>query len=255
MANIIPVVEMFGPTIQGEGSVIGTQTFFIRFGGCDYNCERCDSLHAVIPERVKANSMYLKPEEIVKEFKSLARRVNAEHIPWVTFSGGNPCIWPLESVVRDLTVAGYTIALETQGSIWTDWIRECHKVTVSPKGPGMGEKFEPEKFRVFVEELRFHPGFSVKVVVFDQRDIEFMADILNTWPELRYCMYASIGNVNPPAPAKRDAPETITYEEFVIGTLNNMRIMTEEILQDKRLGHVKILPQLHTLIWGNKQGV
>ena len=41
------VVEIFGPTIQGEGALIGEPTVFVRTGGCDYRCSWCDSLHAV----------------------------------------------------------------------------------------------------------------------------------------------------------------------------------------------------------------
>ena len=38
-----PVLEIFGPTIQGEGMVIGRKTMFVRTGGCDYRCSWCDS--------------------------------------------------------------------------------------------------------------------------------------------------------------------------------------------------------------------
>ncbi|MDK4144954.1 hypothetical protein O0F68_09915, partial [Staphylococcus pseudintermedius] len=30
----IPVLEIFGPTIQGEGRVIGRKTMFVRTAGC-----------------------------------------------------------------------------------------------------------------------------------------------------------------------------------------------------------------------------
>ena len=39
----IPVMEIFGPTIQGEGMVIGQKTMFVRTAGCDYSCSWCDS--------------------------------------------------------------------------------------------------------------------------------------------------------------------------------------------------------------------
>lgn len=39
----VPVIEMFGPTIQGEGMVIGQKTMFVRTAGCDYTCAWCDS--------------------------------------------------------------------------------------------------------------------------------------------------------------------------------------------------------------------
>ena len=32
----IRVSEIFGPTIQGEGVLIGLPTVFVRTGGCDY---------------------------------------------------------------------------------------------------------------------------------------------------------------------------------------------------------------------------
>jgi 7-carboxy-7-deazaguanine synthase len=43
----IRISEIFGPTIQGEGVLIGLPTVFVRTGGCDYRCSWCDSLHAV----------------------------------------------------------------------------------------------------------------------------------------------------------------------------------------------------------------
>lgn len=38
MAKKAPVMEIFGPTIQGEGIVTGRKTMFVRTGGCDYSC-------------------------------------------------------------------------------------------------------------------------------------------------------------------------------------------------------------------------
>ena len=43
VANTIPVLEIFGPTIQGEGMVVGRKTMFVRTAGCDYSCSWCDS--------------------------------------------------------------------------------------------------------------------------------------------------------------------------------------------------------------------
>ena len=36
--KLIPVVEIFGPTIQGEGAEAGVPTHFVRVGGCDFRC-------------------------------------------------------------------------------------------------------------------------------------------------------------------------------------------------------------------------
>ena len=39
--KVIPVLEIFGPTLQGEGAMIGVQTFFVRLAACDYDCPQC----------------------------------------------------------------------------------------------------------------------------------------------------------------------------------------------------------------------
>jgi 7-carboxy-7-deazaguanine synthase len=50
MKERIRISEIFGPTIQGEGPLIGRPTVFVRTGGCDYRCSWCDTLYAVLPE-------------------------------------------------------------------------------------------------------------------------------------------------------------------------------------------------------------
>jgi 7-carboxy-7-deazaguanine synthase len=50
MNSSILISEIFGPTIQGEGSLVGRPTVFVRTGGCDYRCDWCDTLYAVLPQ-------------------------------------------------------------------------------------------------------------------------------------------------------------------------------------------------------------
>ena len=47
--STIRISEIFGPTVQGEGALIGKPTVFVRTGGCDFRCSWCDTLHAVLP--------------------------------------------------------------------------------------------------------------------------------------------------------------------------------------------------------------
>ncbi len=256
----IPIVEIFGPTIQGEGNVIGYQTSFVRFGGCDYRCERCDSLHAVLPELVKANATYMTQHELIE-----AVEAQQGHTKWITLSGGNPCMWDIGYFIRHFgKKRGTMIALETQGTIWREWIPYCNRITVSPKGPGMGEKFEPDKFEVFIQKVGAHSGFSVKVPVFDQRDLELAVEIMQKWPTTRNKMFLSIGNYYPPKPAERGPKQMPMYaldsaydDENIDLTqlcLDAYRRVLEEVMQDPRLAHVRILPQMHVLLWGNQLG-
>jgi 7-carboxy-7-deazaguanine synthase len=145
-----PVIELFGPVIQGEGSQAGVQTLFIRFGGCDYRCAKCDSLHAVIPGAVQKNAEWLTPLEIADRCTAIRDTTGVE---WITFSGGNPLMHRLDELVSILTTRDFQINVETQGTLWQDWLYAVTIVTVSPKSLGMGEKFEEGKYRRFLERL------------------------------------------------------------------------------------------------------
>ena len=256
--KLIPLVELFGPTIQGEGAMVGHQTIFLRLGGCDFKCGRCDSLHAVLPDQIKKNAEYLTVDQLIA--RTLEFMSGPRNTEWITLSGGNPAIHDLSEFVWQIGMhpsgPQKKIAVETQGSVWRNWIRGCTAVTVSPKGPGMEATFDPNEFDIFVQNLAYHPGFTVKVVIFDQRDIEFAVELMHNWSAIKPRMYFSIGNVTPPAPAKSDLRpgEDQTHDDFVRQTLNNYRTILEEVMQDPRCSSVRILPQLHTLLWGNELG-
>lgn len=261
----IAVVETFGPTIQGEGPLAGSKTMFIRFGGCDYRCKKCDSLHAVMPAAVKANADYLTAEEIADRIIPAAKRTGT---PWVTLSGGNPCMWDLTRLISILHGAELGVAVETQGTLSPEWLQLCQMVVVSPKSPGMGEKFEKDKFVTFLKnftrrhkEGRAQPAVALKVVLFSEQDAEFMLEVIDIASQEAYniihpgLLFASIGNDHPP----RLNSETNLLEDSMSNSdihrlelLRSYRRMAEYIAVDPRVTHVKILPQLHVLAWGNE---
>lgn len=267
MSKKLPVMEVFGPTIQGEGAMCGFRTSFIRFGLCDYKCTMCDSMHAVDPLKVKANAEWLTPDEIVDKIVKVHDPDNTYmmNADWITFSGGNPCVHDLTEVIMrirglDITHGKLQMAVETQGTLWQDWLLLCDVVTVSPKSPGMGEQFEADKFAKFVLKLKHHEGFNVKVVVFSQQDIEFAKHINNIMVDegLGDRMYMSLGNPMPPG---LDHPEgdppgsVIPRDDLRIQLMNSYEVLCEDMLQDASLRNVKFLPQMHVLVWGNKMGV
>jgi 7-carboxy-7-deazaguanine synthase len=91
----ISTSEIFGPTVQGEGAVIGKPTVFVRTGDCDYRCSWCDSKFAVLPE-FRSTWRRMSPIEIFYEIKKLSPRPIL-----VTLSGGNPALQPFGSLIRD----------------------------------------------------------------------------------------------------------------------------------------------------------
>lgn len=257
----IPVVEIFGPTIQGEGAMIGVRTTFIRFGLCDYRCVMCDSMHAVDPVRVKANATWMTQAEIAtalyKQHGGEDATLPWGNCDWVTLSGGNPCMHDLTELIRrikgfDILIGPLRIAVETQGTLFPSWLPMCDVITVSPKGPGMGEQFEQGRFNEFLHKLKHHKGFNVKVVVFSQQDLEFARHINDLLREegLEDTMYLSLGNPNPPGKDTDLSDDSLKLE-----LMKGYSILTEDILNMPELRNVKFLPQLHVLAWANKQGV
>jgi 7-carboxy-7-deazaguanine synthase len=276
----VMVSEIFGPTIQGEGAMIGVKTMFVRTAGCDFKCTKCDSLHSVLPALInklhregKTRLMY--QQEIAQE---LIQKMEETGTQWVTLSGGNPALWDMTILVLLLKAAGYYVAVETQGTVWRDWLLEVDQLTISPKGPGMGEKFNPIVFKTFCERImdsfqRMTGALSVciKVVIFDQQDLEFAVgidEILDAynkspnsgwWP--KHDRYLSVGNPYPPAPNPDGTMNTEPFEgdmgeglqETLIGRYKDLLEM--DYLNDPRLAHWKFLPQLHVLVWANKAEV
>jgi 7-carboxy-7-deazaguanine synthase len=245
-------MEIFGPTIQGEGAVIGLQTYFIRFGLCDYKCTMCDSMHAVDPRSVSANATWEPADQIFLSFLEHAKKTpNAT--PWVTFSGGNPCMHPLGPLVQSLRNERYKIAVETQGTFKPSWLHQCNVITVSPKGPGMGERFEQDKFIQFLTAFHKHYGLNIKVVVFDERDLEFsrmIMEILGKLNATHIPVYLSLGNPNPPGHGGE-----LTRPEMTEMLTDRYLTLWEDIQNDPMLRHTRFLPQWHVYLWGNKKGV
>lgn len=267
----IAVVEIFGPTFQGEGPLAGAKTMFVRFGGCDYRCKMCDSLHAVDPMAVKKHAKYLTAEEILDQL--LAARGESGTC-WVTLSGGNPCMWDLTRLVSLCNGAGLACAVETQGTLWQPWLASCQMVVLSPKAPGMGEKFEEGKLIAILQKIKESGKVvpvALKIVVFSMQDIEFALSVERIVSAERTVagiispglLFLSLGNPYPPKlnealdmvddfPISRSCDLPGRPFDHVTALLREYRILMEDFVQDPRIQHWRFLPQLHVLTYSNE---
>jgi 7-carboxy-7-deazaguanine synthase len=235
-----PVVEIFGPTVQGEGLEAGLPCHFVRLGGCDYLCSWCDTMYAVDPVQVREHSERMSAEQILERVGGLAG--NPE---WVVLSGGNPALHELEAVVDGLHAGGRKVAVETQGSRWRDWLAQVDRLTISPKPPSSGmasaaHRQQLQSFMTRAAELR--PGVAaLKIVCFDGIDLRWAKEVAAEWPQLPLSLSAGT-----PVPTPADLRDAVAAR---------FRWLAEAVAADPELGRARVLPQLHVIAWGDARGV
>lgn len=236
----IPVLEIFGPTVQGEGMVIGQKTMFVRVGGCDYRCAWCDSSFTWDGSQ---RATLLTAEEILQKLEEKGKDTFCH----VTISGGNPALYSqLEALITLLKEKGMKTAVETQGSIWQEWMMMIDDVTISPKPPSSNMTTDWKKLDLYIQRLteRSQRRISLKVVIFDKHDLRYAKKVHARYPHVP--LFLQTGN---------DETKQDDTEWLLSHLLRKYEWLVEQVIQSKELRNVKVLPQLHTLLWGNKQGV
>ncbi|MRX72294.1 7-carboxy-7-deazaguanine synthase QueE [Bacillus lacus] len=243
MNKSIPVLEIFGPTIQGEGMVIGQKTMFVRTAGCDYSCSWCDSAFTW-DGSAKDDIVQMTAEEILEKLNLLG----GDMFSHVTISGGNPALLKNLGYLTELLKSnGMKIAVETQGSRYQSWLADVDDLTISPKPPSSGMTTDFEKLDDIFLQLQEKGSLasaSLKVVIFNEEDLEFAKKVHRRYQNIPF--YLQTGN--------EDVHE-INDDTLISKLLRRYEWLIDQVTADKDLNAARVLPQLHTLIWGNKRGV
>jgi 7-carboxy-7-deazaguanine synthase len=238
----MPIMEIFGPTIQGEGMVMGKKTMFVRTGGCDYSCAWCDSAFTWNGHE-KATMM--SPQEVYDRLMELGMKGRQRNFDHVTLTGGNPALIsePINQLIDLLHRSGIKVALETQGSRWQNWFFKIDDLTLSPKPPSSKMKTDFNILDSIVENItKENVNFSLKVVVFDDTDFEYAKMINHRYPHANF--FLSVGN--------EDVAEQGNISQRL---LNKLEWLMNKVIDDPEMNAAKPLPQMHTLVWYNRRGV
>jgi 7-carboxy-7-deazaguanine synthase len=238
-AATFPVVEVFGPTVQGEGPDAGRPAYFVRFGGCDFRCSWCDSPHAVDPAQVRAHAEALDARGILARIAALPAGPRL-----VVLTGGNPALLTLDDLVDALHHAGMQVAVETQGTVWRDWLGRVDRLVVSPKPPSAGVN-SPRTgwWSLFMTHAADAPApVALKVVVFDDADLDF-ADALGA-AQPGHELFLSAGT------------DLGLDEATTVARLRERYAwLCEQAARRPSLADARVLPQLHVVAWGTRVGV
>jgi 7-carboxy-7-deazaguanine synthase len=224
----LKIAEVFY-SLQGEGSLVGVPSVFIRTSGCNLRCAWCDTPYTSWQSEGTDQDL----DQILSAVRSFPA---ARH---VVVTGGEPMIAPeIIPLTGRLRSLGLHITVETAGTVFQPV--ECDLMSISPKlansTPSGAWSARHDKLRIqapVLEELMARYPYQLKFV------IEKPADLEEVWAlatELR---------------ADRERvilmPEGIDRDR-----LRERSVWLAEIA--KREG-VRFSPRLHVELYGNRRGV
>jgi organic radical activating enzyme len=178
--DTLPVVELFGPTLQGEGPAAGQAATFIRFAGCNLSCAWCDSAYTWDSARYD-----LRAETRQRTATELAEAVLARTGRIVVLTGGEPLLQQHRPAWHELLarLAGRReIHIETNGTIAPDGHTREHAriICVSPKLPNAGGHRghqDPAMDPRWATIAPWHGGAHLKVVVTERADLDLALEL------------------------------------------------------------------------------
>ena len=212
--TLVRVTEIFF-SIQGESTLAGEPTVFVRFTGCDLRCGYCDTEYAFY------GGTQLSRAQILQE---VAKYPAAR---FVCLTGGEPTLQKeLPQLAQELLDRGYQVSLETHGQRPLDAVPRGVRKIVDLKTPGSKEPHTD-----FAEFEKLQPGDEVKVVVSGEEDFRWavrVLDRLGLWGKVPILFSPAYGEVQP-------------------------QDLAQWVLQCGKPARMQL--QLHKLIWGEKRGV
>ncbi len=179
----------------------------------------------------------------------LVQECNNSKCSNVVLTGGNPCLYDFKQVIDILHDNNITVDIETQGSKMPDWLLDVDLLVISPKAPSSKQ---PDVYKTVNEYMKLLSSIrqkvAIKIPVFNEEDFEFATKyyaLVDYYREkgVDIDLYLSVGNTNTTEAGDISKRVLSDYEKLI------------NMVANSYMERVFILPQVHTLVWGNKQGV
>jgi 7-cyano-7-deazaguanosine (preQ0) biosynthesis protein QueE len=172
---LLRVAELFGPTLQGEGSSAGQRAVFVRLSGCNLDCNFCDTPFTWDWTRFEQTA-----ESRPMSVEAVRLWVLQRDADLVVISGGEPLIQHrrLLPLVSALHAAGRRIEIETNGTIDPGpAMAECVWFNVSPKLAGSGVPADRRIRPDVLSALRDSGRATFKFVISEPADIAELVEL------------------------------------------------------------------------------
>lgn len=225
------IAEIFY-SIQGEGTLVGVPSVFVRTSGCNLRCTWCDTPYTS-----------WQPEGEDLTIDQVVERVRSFGSSHVVITGGEPMIAPeIIALTEVFGAAGAHITIETAGTVYQS-VR-CDLMSISPKlaNSTPGER-DGGRWAARHERLRYQPEVLKRLIADYSYQIKFV--------------------VASPA----DLPEIEKVQQELAAPAGNIVLMPEgvdrDILRERGLWLAEICkqrsyrfsPRLHVELWGDRRGI
>jgi 7-carboxy-7-deazaguanine synthase len=227
------VMEIYR-SIQGEGTLMGVGTTFVRFFACNLRCSWCDTKHSW-SLREGGSYRELTPSQVLAEVEALGAR-------HVVLTGGEPCLQrDLGELARLLEAAGAHVTVETAATIFpAAALPHVRLWSLSPKLPSAGEGYlRHPVIQRFLQEVPIE-RMQWKFVLRDDADEVALRALLEQYPAFRQAQLPILLQ-----------PESGSAAASYPAALESLVERTRDRFWSRY--HVRVLPQLHFLIWGSRK--
>ncbi|MFV2073142.1 MAG: 7-carboxy-7-deazaguanine synthase QueE [Thermoanaerobaculales bacterium] len=175
------VAETF-TSLQGEGMLAGTPSFFIRTSGCNLRCRWCDTPYTSwLPEGERRSVVDLVTEAVDS---------GARH---VVVTGGEPLLQrEIGRLTDGLKEAGLHLTVETAGTLMPSF--HCDLLSVSPKTANSDPAGEPR-----VRHRRIREDFAPLQRLlqrFHEHQLKFVIEGADDLPEI-LALVDALGEIDP----------------------------------------------------------
>lgn len=229
------VMEIYR-SVQGEGLLLGVPTTFVRFFACNLRCSWCDTKYSWSVR--EGGTWEVLTPEIVGERVSMLR---ARH---VVLTGGEPTLQKeLPQLARLLKVQGHHLTVETNGTIFPEAaIPLIDLWSLSPKLHSAGENYL--RYPILERFLKtLQPDQQQwKFVVRDDEDEQHLRVLLQSYP-------AFVQHALPIILQPEGDAATPDYPAALEQLAERLR---DSFWDDY---FVRVLPQMHVIIWGRRRWV
>ena len=139
-----PIIEIFS-SFQGEGLLIGQRQIFVRFAGCNLNCNYCDTNDS----KSEKSGKLMTPEMVTEEIN----KILTPDCKAISFTGGEPSLYPdfINEVSKNFNLS---IMLETNGTL-PDNIDLLNKLDIVSLDIKLPEHFDGDfDEEIFLNEIK-----------------------------------------------------------------------------------------------------